>query len=224
MDRFSHMPFKMYIRPNVDQVLQISEMIKNTNLYKILKTFEKITNKNDIEHYQAFDVDALLPALQIIDSYEISLEEKMFFLEIPLDYNNEVIMNYFNSWMRAYVENTEIKPAQFFPYNNKKFNNDNLLAAENNIKLLTAYLWIANKIEKTAPYKKKAMELKKENNDYIIECLSQNIDASKKCEVCSVPLPADFIHKKCEDCFNSRRSSFVQEFYDMEIYAIDEED
>lgn len=223
MERFSHMEFKMYIRPNMDQVTQLSEMIKSDNLYKILKTFEKITNKNDVEHYLAFDVDALLPALQIIDSYDISLEEKMFFLEIPLDYNNEVIMNYFNSWLRAYVENTEIAPETFFPYNKKKFNNDNLLAAENNIKLLTAYLWIANKLEKTAPFKKLAIELKKENNDYIIECLSQNLDASKKCESCNCALPTEHIHKKCEECFISGKRSKKDSFYDydFDIYPLD---
>lgn len=205
-------PFKLYIKPSLEQVLSISDVMGTKNLLFILKKFEKITNTSGTKHYHCFDVDALTPVLNIIDSLDLSIEQKMFFIEIPLDYKNETVMNYFKSWIMDFINKKQIIPKNFFNYNDKTFNNNNLLAAENNIKLLTAYLWMSQRLNDFAPHKNMAIELKKKNNEYIIECLSKSIDSSKKCEVCNILLPINFIHKKCEACFNKH--------WDDDIYPI----
>lgn len=203
MNTFNMMPNEVYIKPTLDQVLQISERIQSSNLLKILNTFKKMIDQNNIKHYLSFDVDALKPALLIIDQFDFTLEEKMFFLEIPLDYKNDTIMNYFNNWLIAYAKKEQISPKLFFPYNQEKYNNDNLLAAENNIKLITAYLWMANHLPDLAPHKDTAISLKMQNNTYIIKCLGQSLDSGKKCEICQIQLPLNFIHKRCDSCFNN---------------------
>jgi ATP-dependent RNA helicase SUPV3L1/SUV3 len=177
MEEVESLPFRLSIRPTLEQALKISKMINSENLGVVLRTFSQLVN-NGTSVYKSFDVNGLLPVIEILDNFKLTLREKMSFLEMPIDYNNEHMLKYFQEWIETYVEKETIAAANFFGYSSLMMTDDNMLGAENNIKMLTAYLWMANKNPVTAPDKTKAEKLKKESSDFILKCLNKTLRGS----------------------------------------------
>jgi hypothetical protein len=92
----------------------------------------------------------------------------------------------------------------------KTFNQEGLLNAELNVKILTAYSWLTLKKNSFAVDEIGCKKLKRKFNDYIVECLKSKI-AAKKCEDCNIPLSYDVPHLKCDKCFHKKRKNTYTE-------------
>ena len=207
MDESIDLPYLLYLKPSLLQSKQISEIFKTKSMTEILRNFKRITNNTKSSSYVSFDIDTVLKIAEITDLYELTLEEKLLFLEIPIDSNNTVSLSIFSNWIRAYKSNQTLGPEDYFGYNPHSNTEETLLAAENSVKMLAAYLWLSRKLPDFALNPELAKQLKDKHNEYIMKCLASKINSAKKCAECRVGLHSKSIHKLCQDCFEEKRSN-----------------
>lgn len=142
MKKISH--DNVYIKPNYEIIKKISKILKTDNLTKILNFFHKtLTKQNDFFKCSDMTNDILM-AIEL-DKTNISLEKKYFLSKLPLDIQNEDFFKIYKEWIFKINNNEKIELKIYFEFdiNNHKMDSNNLLKAENNLKILSAFLWIA---------------------------------------------------------------------------------
>lgn len=209
MEESDTLPFTLYLKLSLLQSKQISEMFKTSAMTDILKNFKKIVDQMKSSYYRSFDIDSVLPVAELVDQFNLTIEEKSLFLEIPVDSGNLQAMSLFGNWIRAYKAGTTIEASDFFGYNPNSRSDESLLAAENNTKMLASYLWISQKLPVFAPDNIKAKKLKEKHNQFISGCLASKLNAAKKCQECKTPLDIKTIHKKCDNCYHGIKAPIV---------------
>lgn len=134
----------VFIKPNYEIIKKISKEINTTSLTKIFNFFHKTITKLDNLFKCSDMTNDILMAIEL-DKTNIDLEQKYFLSKIPLDIQNEDFLKIYKEWINNIDKNEKIELKLFFEFdiNNHQMDSNNLLKAENNLKILSAFLWIA---------------------------------------------------------------------------------
>jgi len=133
------------VKANPTQIGIISKYLNTTNLKKILE-FYSLNIKFD-GPFVAANIDSMLQSSKYIDQKLIPLDTKFILSQAPLVLNSQKILTTFKHYLYLFETNQKIfyhPPRKF-----KSFTNDNklLLEAEDEIKLISLYLWLAFKFK-----------------------------------------------------------------------------
>lgn len=193
----------IYIRPTWEQIDFLSELYDNQNLSFLLKSFYKLTQKNS-NIYVCADLKQVIELASALDQKPLSLKEKFEWSLVPIDTSNPAGLVVFNNWINSVINGKPVKAEAFYkiPLDLNHFDSEYLYQAEINVKLLTAYSWLAYHKSDIAPDLELCQGLKAEYNNFIIRVLQYKI-THKKCKECNKKLSMEYQYNICQDCYEN---------------------
>jgi ATP-dependent RNA helicase SUPV3L1/SUV3 len=193
----------LYIRPTWEQIDFLSQLYDNQSLSFLLKSFYKLTQKNS-DIYICGDLKQVIELATSLDQKPLSLKEKFEWSLVPIDTTNPAGLVVFNNWINSVISGKTIKAEAFYkiPLDLNHFDADYLYQAEINVKLLTAYSWLAYHKTDVAPDLEICQGLKNEYNNFIIKVLQYKI-THKKCKQCDKKLKMEYQYNICQSCYEN---------------------
>ena len=131
------------VKANISQISIISKYLNTNNLRRILEFYS-----NNIKFdgpFVAANIDSMMQASRLIDFKNIDLETKFVLSQAPLTTNSAKITSTFKHYLHLFETNQKIR--YYPPKKFSSFTNDDkvLLEAEDEIKLISLYLWLGFK-------------------------------------------------------------------------------
>lgn len=131
------------VKANPLQIQVISKHLGTSNLKKILEFY--VLNIKFDGPFIAANIDSMMQSSRYIDQKNIPLETKFILSQAPLTLNSPKILTSFKYYLHLFEVNQKIN--YFPPRKFKSFTDDDkmLLEAEDEIKLISLYLWLGFK-------------------------------------------------------------------------------
>ena len=131
------------VKANIVQIGVIAKYLNTNNLCKILEFYSR--NIKFDGPFIAANIDSMLQAAKLIDFKNIDLETKFILSQAPITTNSPKIISTYKHYLHLFETNQKIR---YYPP--KKFSNFTdddkiLLEAEDEVKLISLYLWLGFK-------------------------------------------------------------------------------
>ena len=140
----------------------------------------------------------------------LSFLDKYVFICAPVS-STEMVMEKYLSWLLSYAKGTPVvlQKGEFsqFPQESSTNEDSILNEAENCVKMLTLYHWLARKKRDFFPSLEICEALREQINTFIENSLKKR-GLHRKCLSCSRRLPVHHMHKVCDECFRGGRQRF----------------
>lgn len=192
------------VRPTETQLSVIREQTGCDSIKSTLSLFVKLSKPNSI--LICSDLSEMLVLAEQIEMRaqlkSLSFSDKYVFISAPIS-SKELIKIYI-SWLISYSRGIPValEKGAFskFPRHSSTDDDAVLNDAENCVKMLVLYHWLARRKSEHFPSLTICEELREQVNTFIESSLKKK-GLHRKCPSCSRKLPVHHAHKICEKCF-----------------------
>lgn len=197
------------VRPTQTQLEVLKEQIGGNSIKSAISLFSQLSKVNSI--IVCSDLDEMLGLADKIETNEalsaMSFADKYLFTCAPVS-ASDVVIDGFIDWLVSYSKRipVRLRDEEYQPYlNGGSTSEDSVLNyAENIVKALTLYHWLARKKLEYFPSLEKCEELRDKINTFIENSLKRK-GLHRKCPECARKMPLHHSHKLCNDCYRGRR-------------------
>ena len=189
-------PFK--VMANLEHIKLVGNILEESSLSEILKFFGQNMEFNG--PFVAYNLDDMMEAAVIVDSYDLDIATKYHLSCAPLTLKSPYIIAAYESYLAALEKKMPI------PYVTPVLNGVyaqtavELLRAEDMVKEISLYLWLSYRFKEYFLDAQKARIERGILNSYIEESLHRGQLAST-CRLCHAPLPLNTKYSICQSCF-----------------------
>ncbi|MCD6433543.1 MAG: helicase [Sulfurimonas sp.] len=190
------MPFK--VMANLEHIKLVGNILEENSLSEILKFF--VDNMKFDGPFHASNLDDMLEAASIVDSYDLDIATKYHLACAPLTLKSPYIVSAYESYIVALQKKIPISynpPALIGSFAQTT---DELLRAEDMVKEISLYLWLSYRFKDYFLDEPKARQYRGVLNKFIEESLQQSHFVAK-CRICQAPLPMNSKYSICQACF-----------------------
>lgn len=189
-------PFR--VMANLEHIKLVGNILEENSLSEILKFFVKNMEFNG--PFVAANLDDMLEAALIVDSYDLDIATKYHLACAPLTLKSPYIVGAFESYLTSLEKNMPIPYIAPNLMGHFAQTSDELLRAEDMVKEISLYLWLSYRFKDYFLDEKAARTSRGILNRYIEESLQQSHLASR-CRMCHTPLPVNTKYSICQSCF-----------------------
>ena len=196
-----------YVRPTLSQLELLRQQLGDQSIKNALMLFSQLSNQKSF--LVCSDLEEMLGIAARIESSvdlsQLSFSDKYLFVCAPVS-STDVVIDSFLSWLLSYSRNQTIQ-LFFEQYSlfvqTESTSEDRILnSAENAVKILTLYHWLARKKPDHFPSMETCEDLRDQINLFIENSLKRK-GLHKKCGSCGRKLPLYHHFKICDFCYRS---------------------
>ncbi len=207
----SHFLESCVVRPTETQLSVLREQIGYDSIKSTLSLFVQLSKPNSI--LICSDLTEMLELAEQIERRahlnSLSFSDKYVFISAPLS-STERLIEIYISWLTSYSKGIPVtfQKGAFSEFPRHSSTNDDsvLNKAENCVKMLMLYHWLARKKSEHFPSLTICEELREQVNTFIENSLKKK-GLHRKCHSCSMKLPVHHVHKICDKCFRIKRNN-----------------
>ena len=197
------------VRPTETQLEVLRGQIGGNNIKSAISLFTQLSKSNST--IVCSDLSEMLGLADRIENHSLlaamSFSDKYLFACAPVS-STDLIGDQFAEWLVSYSKKTPIQLGEedyrAYTHAGGTIEDTVLNRAENCVKILTLYHWLARKKFDYFPSLEKCEELREKINAFIETSLKKR-GLHRKCSQCSRKIPLHQIHKICNDCYRSKR-------------------
>lgn len=200
------LPARALVRPGLEHVRAMSRVLGSKRLGRILDLFRRRISF-DSKMLCAAVPDEMMEVAALVDSFELSLDEKFTFACSPVDTRSSHMMREFEGWLRNFSSGRRSRLPALEPQYGRvpEVADPNVFFnAELRVKILTVYTWLAFRYPEMFPDLEESDRQRQVLNRYIEQTLRMK-GRMRRCTQCGVALPALFSFERCDECFRRRR-------------------
>ena len=205
-----HLLESCVVRPTETQLSLLREQIGCGSIKSTLSLFAQLSQPNSI--LICSDLTEMLKLAQQIEMRtqlkNLSFSDKYIFITAPIS-STEMLIEIYLSWLTSYSKGIPVtfQKGAFSQFPRHSSTNDDsiLNEAENCVKTLVLYHWLARKKSEHFPSLIICEELREQVNTFIENSLKKK-GLHRKCPSCSMKLPVHHAHKICDKCFRNKRN------------------
>lgn len=190
------LPFR--VMANLEHIQLVGNILEENSLSEILNFFADNMKFNG--PFIANNIDDMLEASKIVDSYDLDIATKYHLACAPLTLKSPYILSAYESYILSLEKKVPIVYRPTKLSSTYAQTSDELLRAEDMVKEISLYLWLSYRFEEYFPDSDKAREYRVVLNRYIEESLQQT-QLVQRCRICSAPLPPHSKYSICQRCF-----------------------
>lgn len=196
------MPFK--VMANLDHIKLAGSILGENSLADILEFFVKNMQFNG--PFRAANIETMLEAAKIVDSYDLDIATKYHLSCAPLTLKSPYIVASFERYVSLIEQKMTIEYIPPHIQGQYAKSMEELLMAEDMVKEISLYLWLSYRFDEFFIDTKSARHFRLVLNRYIEKSLQQS-HFVPRCKICSKVLPLDSKYQICQSCFrkNYRR-------------------
>lgn len=207
----SHFLESCVIRPTETQLSVLREQIGCDSIKSALSLFVQLSKPNSI--LICADLTEMLELAGQIEMRaqlnSLSFSDKYVFISAPVS-STEMLIEIYISWLTYYSRGIPVtfQKGAFSEFSRHSVTNDDsvLNEAENCVKMLMLYHWLARRKSEHFPSLTICEELREQVNTFIENSLKKK-GLHRKCHSCSMKLPVHHVHKICDKCFRIKRNN-----------------
>ncbi len=198
-----------FVRPTQTQLEVLRDQIGGNNIKSAISLFTQLSQSNST--IVCSDLDEMLGIAEKLEMIgplsEMSFSDKYLFTCAPVS-ATDAIMDVFVEWLVSYSKKIPIILEQerykAFISDGSTSEDSILNFAENSVKTLTLYHWLARKKREYFPSLELCEELRDQINTFIENSLKRR-GLHRKCPECSRKMPLHHIHKLCNECHRGKK-------------------
>jgi len=138
------------VKASTSQILALASHLKTENLYKILDYFSRHMNFSG--PFVAANIGYMKELAKIVDEKkELSLELKYMLVQAPVNTRSPLIKRAYFHYINAVVEGKIVRYKPSISISKKARSQKEMLLAEDEVKKISLYLWIAYKLPELFP-------------------------------------------------------------------------
>ena len=186
------------VMANLDHIKLVSGILEEESLFEILTFFVK--NMQFTGPFRAANLESMLEAASIVDRYALDLTAKFHLAAAPLTLKSPYIASAYERFVRTLAQ---AKPVAYLPpahLGEYALTTDELLEAEDRVKEISLYLWLAYRFADYFIDTDKAREWRGILNRFIENSLKKS-EFVPRCRQCTKPLPLNSEYSICQSCF-----------------------
>ena len=186
------------VMANLEHIKLVAGILEEESLAEILTFFVK--NMQFTGPFRAANLESMLEAAAIVDRYELDLTAKFHLAAAPLTLKSPYILAAYERYVRSLAQG---KPIAYIPPANLgeyALTTDELLEAEDRVKEISLYLWLAYRFTDAFVDTDKAREWRGTLNHFIETSLKKS-EFVPRCRQCTKPLPLNSEYAICQSCF-----------------------
>lgn len=206
------------VRPTETQLEVLRDQMGGNSIQSAISLFSQLSNvKSTIVCSDLTEMLGLAARIETIAPLAaLSFQDKYLFTCAPVSATDIVIAEYID-WLVSYSSKipVELQEQHYQSYTkNGSTSEDAILNnAENCVKILTLYHWLARKKKEYFPSLERCEELREKINTFIENSLKRK-GLHRKCPVCQKKMAIHHVHKVCDDCFRAKRgNSYLRPSY-----------
>ena len=189
-------PFK--VMANLEHIKLVSKILEESSLEVILSFF--VENMEFNGPFYAASLSDMLEASRIVDTYDLDIATKYHLACAPLTLKSPYIVDAYESYIFALQRGENVYYVPPILNSDHARTTDELLKAEDMVKEISLYLWLAYRFGENFVDEQKAREYRSILNKYIERTLHQ-AQLSQMCKLCKAPLPLNTKYAICQNCF-----------------------
>ncbi len=189
-------PFK--VMANLDHIKLVGSILEEKSLHEILNFFVK--NMEFDGPFVATNLDDMLEASILVDSYDLDIATKYHLACAPLTLKSPYIVAAYESYLGALEKKMPISYTTPLLVGSYAQTTDELLRAEDMVKEISLYLWLSYRFGDYFIDANRARASRGVLNKFIENSLQQSQLASR-CRMCKAPLPPNSPYGICQACF-----------------------
>ncbi len=189
-------PFK--VMANLDHIKLVGSILEEKSLHEILKFFVK--NMEFDGPFVATNLDDMLEASVLVDSYDLDLTTKYHLACAPLTLKSPYITAAYESYLGALEKKMPVTYTTPPLLGSYAQTTDELLRAEDMVKEISLYLWLSYRFSDYFVDDQRARASRGILNKFIENSLQQS-QLATKCRMCAAPLPPNSPYGICQSCF-----------------------
>ncbi|WP_345972782.1 helicase-related protein [Sulfurimonas diazotrophicus] len=186
------------VMANLEHIKLVAGILEEESLAEILTFFVK--NMQFTGPFRAANLESMLEAAAIVDRYELDLTAKFHLAAAPLTLKSPYIVAAYERYVRSLAQ---AKPIAYIPpahLGEYALTTDELLEAEDRVKEISLYLWLAYRFADAFVDTDKAREWRSTLNRFIETSLKKS-EFVPRCRQCTKPLPLNSEYAICQSCF-----------------------
>lgn len=186
------------VMANLDHIKLVAGILEEESLAEVLTFFVK--NMQFTGPFRAANLESMLEAAAIVDRYNLDLAAKFHLASAPLTLKSPYIVSAYERYVRSLAQSKPIAyipPAHLGEY---ALTTDQLLEAEDRVKEISLYLWLAYRFADFFIDTDKAREWRGILNRFIETSLKKS-EFVPRCRQCTKPLPLNSEYAICQSCF-----------------------
>ena len=161
------------VKATASQVEELSQLLNTKSLTKILKYFSKHMKYDG--PFEATNLKGMIELAVILDQRStLSLEDKYMLASAPINTRSPLIKRAYLKYVNAVLNHTIVRLKVSSSTKGVAKTQQDMLVAEDEIKKISLYLWLAYKLPSLFPDKSQAEQLRYELNQYCENSLKQN--------------------------------------------------
>jgi len=138
------------VKASTTQILSLSEHLKTQNLYKILDYFSR--HMNFTGPFVAANIGYMKELAKLIDDKrELTLEDKYMLVQAPVNTRSPLIKRAYFHYINAILNGKVVKYKPSITISKTARSEKEMLQAEDEVKKISLYLWIAYKLPELFP-------------------------------------------------------------------------
>ncbi len=194
-----------YVRPTQSQLELLRQQLGDQSIKNAITLFSQLSNQKSV--LVCSDLEEMLGLADRIEASsqlsQLSFTDKYLFVCAPVS-TTDVVIESFLSWLVSYSKNSPVNlySEQYSLFiQTESTSEDRILnSAENSVKILTLYHWLARKKPEHFPSMEICEALRGQINLFIENSLKRR-GLHKKCVKCSRKLPLYHNFKICDSCY-----------------------
>jgi ATP-dependent RNA helicase SUPV3L1/SUV3 len=154
---------KAYVRPNQETVLAASEVLQTDRLGRVLRHLNDTLVAGHPDLRMA-DIDEMIELAALLDTVDMPILDRLSYSMAPVDGREQLAVELLLDWARQHAQSRRIQPPDFGL-------NTDLLKLEARVKIVTTWLWLAQRYPQVYEDVEAVVELRRSLNEKIEEKL-----------------------------------------------------
>ncbi len=190
------LPFK--IKASLDHILLVGSILEENSLENILNFFAE--HMHFTGPFRAANLESMLEAAAIVDRYTLELPQKYHLASAPLTLKSPYLAAAFERYVRTLDAGKPVAYLPPKPPGEYAQSTEELLDAEDRVKEISLYLWLAYRFDAFFPDTVLAGRWRETLNRFIENSLKKS-EFLPRCSQCANVLPLDSRYRLCQRCF-----------------------
>jgi hypothetical protein len=154
---------KAYVRPNQETVLAASEVLQTDRLGRVLRHLNDTLVAGHPDLRMA-DIDEMIELAVLLDTVDMPILDRLSYSMAPVDGREQLAVELLLDWARQHAQSRRIQPPDFGL-------NTDLLKLEARVKIVTTWLWLAQRYPQVYEDVEAVVDLRRSLNEKIEEKL-----------------------------------------------------
>lgn len=179
----------------------VSSILETENLSDILNFFAKHMKFDG--PFKAANFESMQDNALVVDRYPLTLKDRFNFATAPVGSALSIVLAY-ESYVKSYAYSKKVKYQALENLPSFANTQEQLRDAEDKIKEISLYLWLAYRYSESFSHEKQARSNRKELNTFIEHSLQRG-EFVKQCKICAKALPLHYEYAICQSCFMAQK-------------------